>query len=646
MLKLVVKCLFSWHQFRLTTFVIGIFLASAFMQISVAQETTKALTKFEPKFANYLLEIRTNADKVLNELLAHPPEKQAENLYKAQYFAVLGQAYYSLTYPQKSLLNAQLALTFTSLETQPWLTHTLRIFESASYEMTGQFTQGLVGVNQAVEWAELEEELPTLLLGLYTRGIISISLTNYVAALTDFQRAYSLANNQNTAVSRADIAGMQAQVYEYRGEPSLAIPLYQEAEVFHRTNENWGELSIILYGLGKANRDIGKIDLGQAQLEESLILAQKINDQQGVAYALKDLAVINIGKSNFDLAKQQLLQALKILTAADNHHLHFNILMNLSELSTQQDQLKLAQQHLLNAQEYLNKETMPLQAIHLEEQRAAILAKQGDQKQAYTLLRKAYTDYKKYTNTESSEQLHRLRVKSELDLTHNRNIALSHQNQLQELELRAQKNEKLNLFIIIFLALCACALLAVIVYRSRAHNKMLKQWASTDELTGLANRRQILEQFQNQLNLSERYASTLCVAMIDLDWFKLINDKHGHFIGDKVLQLFAKLCTEHLRQTDVVGRIGGEEFLVLLPCTNSQDAYQVMEILRQKAAKLTQELNLPSLTISISIGISECKSGDTVEDVFQLADIALYRAKENGRNQVVLCDRRDQSLIE
>jgi diguanylate cyclase (GGDEF)-like protein len=610
-----------------------------------AQNSELKLLEFEQPYLGYLLKMRDTPDDVLRQLLDNPPKKKASPLTHAQYFSTLGKAYHSLTYPQKSLHNARLALTFISLDTQPWLTHNLRINESLAYEMLGQFTAGLAGVNEAIVWAEDNNDLQTLLAGLAARGMIYNSLTSYSLALIDFQRAYSLAPQNDSSITRADIAGMQAQVYEYRGEPKLSIPLFEEAEQVYRKNENWVELSIVLFGLGKANRDVGEFDLGKAQLQESMELAKKINDRQGVAYALNELAGMNIHSGHFSLAQQQLTEAYEIVDSANNHFLTFNLLTTLSKLYFKQDKLQLAQEYFDLAGEALHIENMPLQNIHYEEYRASILAKQNKDKQAYKVLRAAYTDYKKYTNTESSEQLHRIRVKSELEMTQKQNLILSHKNELQKLQLQNQKEERTNLFVIVFLTLCACTLLIILIYRSKHHNRTLKQLANIDELTGLANRRQVFQHLQSQLVLKTRYNTDLCVAMVDIDWFKIVNDKFGHFTGDKVLRLFATLCLKNLRQTDFIGRVGGEEFLIILPQTSTDDAYQVMEKLRLAMSEISKEVNMPELNITISVGITECFVNDTRESITQIADLGLYRAKENGRNQVVVCDRREQQNL-
>ena len=154
----------------------------------------------------------------------------------------------------------------------------------------GQYIEGLNSVNKVILWAEANNKKPVLLLSFYVRGSIHTNLVQYSKGLEDFHRAYVLAKDDAGLVTRADIAGMQAQIYTYKGEHTLAIPLFEEAQVAYHQSKEWENLSIILFGLGKANLNLGMLKLGQSHLQKSLSLAQDIDDKQGIGYALKELA--------------------------------------------------------------------------------------------------------------------------------------------------------------------------------------------------------------------------------------------------------------------------------------------------------------------------------------------------------------------
>lgn len=164
--------------------------------------------------------------------------------------------------------------------------------------------------------------------------------------------------------------------------------------------------------------------------------------------------------------------------------------------------------------------------------------------------------------------------------------------------------------------------------------EQLRQQAQTDFLTGLANRRHFLALAQRELERRKRYPQPLALAMLDLDHFKAINDAHGHDTGDLVLQAFAASCQRLLRATDVVGRLGGEEFAILFPQTDAAQALEVGERLRAEIAAggVSRPQGLP-IRYTVSIGIAAAQGDDAnIDMLLSRADAALYRAKADGRN--------------
>jgi diguanylate cyclase (GGDEF)-like protein len=164
----------------------------------------------------------------------------------------------------------------------------------------------------------------------------------------------------------------------------------------------------------------------------------------------------------------------------------------------------------------------------------------------------------------------------------------------------------------------------------------LRQLAVTDPLTGLANRRHFIERAEEEILRYRRLDGAACLLMADLDNFKKINDDHGHGVGDDVIRRFAAVARTVFRDIDVIGRLGGEEFAILMPETDGAGAAQGAERLRR--AIEGEHLALPdgrTLSFTVSIGVAALTSGDA--DVTQLmghADAALYKAKRQGRNRV------------
>ena len=165
----------------------------------------------------------------------------------------------------------------------------------------------------------------------------------------------------------------------------------------------------------------------------------------------------------------------------------------------------------------------------------------------------------------------------------------------------------------------------------------LQEQATTDSLTGIFNRRHFLELAEREFQRTLRYKDDLSLLMIDLDFFKKVNDHHGHAAGDKVLIGFTDICRKNLREIDIFGRLGGEEFAILLPQTSINEAKITAERLRSLVAQSDMDTGNQKLRMTISIGVASLKpEEDKLSAVLKRADDAVYEAKRNGRNQAAL----------
>lgn len=187
--------------------------------------------------------------------------------------------------------------------------------------------------------------------------------------------------------------------------------------------------------------------------------------------------------------------------------------------------------------------------------------------------------------------------------------------------------------------------LLVLVYRYRQvhhHNRnlrnlnnQLEQISRYDHLTGLANRYALHERFNEEIETSSQTKQIFSLILLDVDFFKTINDDYGHDVGDEVIKQFASLLMSMVRENDMVGRWGGEEFLILCSQTTKNGAFQLADQLRRQV----QSYNFPvNQQITASFGLSEYRHGETIGDTIKRADDALYKAKRNGRNQIVMAD--------
>ena len=186
--------------------------------------------------------------------------------------------------------------------------------------------------------------------------------------------------------------------------------------------------------------------------------------------------------------------------------------------------------------------------------------------------------------------------------------------------------------------------IATTITRANVYSEIL-QHATLDALTGFYNRSQLEERIKQEVANAKRRHAPLCGIMTDIDYFKKVNDTYGHATGDLVLKTIAKVIRGQLREYDIAGRYGGEEFSLLLPFTNINEAQMVAERLRRTIentvidiSKVNNENDVKNIQITLSLGVYQIKESDSDDDLMKKADKALYQAKNTGRNRVVIND--------
>jgi len=166
----------------------------------------------------------------------------------------------------------------------------------------------------------------------------------------------------------------------------------------------------------------------------------------------------------------------------------------------------------------------------------------------------------------------------------------------------------------------------------------LEKLATTDSLTEVWNRRSFMDRLQREIHRAHRFEQRLTVAMIDADHFKNVNDTYGHSVGDRVLVGIAAATKKRLRDIDIVGRLGGEEFALCLAQTPGNGGEIVANRIRSDIEALTFKGGSEEFGVTISVGLAEWQRGQSATEALERADKALYDAKANGRNQVITAD--------
>jgi diguanylate cyclase (GGDEF)-like protein len=628
--------MYSGHPWSMVVYRLLALLLLVLNSLVTFEALADPVNQWQQPYQSMMAEISADPDTVLQQLEDKPPASDWDATLFAQYYISLSRVYYALSYPKKALQYARLSLEHIQSQSQPWLFHTARLSEALALELSGKPSEGLLSANAALMWGELSQNTELVIYALYVRGNLLNTLIDYQGALRDLQKAYELAPKTGSLLNKGDIAGLLALVYEYRGEDELALPFFIEAAQFHRENHNWLELSIALYGLGRANKNLGNLQLGRNQLQESAELSKAVNDLQGFAYALKELGGLELTEGNWQNAEALLTEALTLFRQSSNQYMLLDTALTLGKVAIARADIENAQRYIDLAYLSVEPESMQIQKLHIDEQRARLLSLQGQHQAAFELLYRTIPVKRKLYSQQSTQQLHSLRTRYEIRAKERENKLLEQENTIQRVDLKESQTKYWQLMLLFASSLVISGLLILLVYRTKQNRKSLERLANIDSLTKLSNRRHTMEQLQIQIDLANRHQFELMIAIADLDYFKKINDTFGHAAGDRVLQAFGTLCKGVLRSSDLVGRIGGEEFLIALPHTDPSAAKNTLENLSQKVKELGGNLDIDGLTLSISCGVVANNAETELAELLVQADEALYKAKQKGRDRVEL----------
>lgn len=274
-----------------------------------------------------------------------------------------------------------------------------------------------------------------------------------------------------------------------------------------------------------------------------------------------------------------------------------------------------------------------------------IAQKQGDTGAALAYHEKYMAADKGYLNDVSAKALAYQTVKQQVSAKKLQIDALSKQNQIlklqQSLSTKAAEASRLSMLLL----LVVLASIAFWAYKIKRSQLRFMKLARRDGLTGIFNRQHFVSEAELQLQYCRKSSRVASLVLIDLDHFKAVNDNHGHAVGDRVLKRAVEACESHLRSTDVFGRLGGEEFGILLPeCTQEQAVARAEQIRRAIALASTDEGAI-GFSISASFGIASTSYfGYELRQLLIHADEALYQAKREGRNRVNVCSSTQENL--
>lgn len=464
----------------------------------------------------------------------------------------------------------------------------------------------------------------------YSRGAMADALTN-------LQTAYRTNVRLGREKERLDALSMIANVYadSQVGQYDRAIEYYRQLLPEYEKRALPKDVADTLYNIAATLETKGNFAGAELHYRRALAAFEKLERASDVAYTKRSLgsSIMKQGRA---------AEALPLFDAALEF---FERNGNAGEVALVRQFRGMAYRRLGRSAEALRELDAARRFYEQEnnvrfleknaEEVALVHAQRGDWRQAWEAGRRHDELQQKLAASRRDEQSSRLRVEFDAEKKEQENRALARENTLRAATLReAQRNQKLQIVVIALTALLAAAL-AVLFRRQVVHARRMREMAMTDELTRLPNRRHILAAVEIAFAAAKRESRAATVMVFDIDRFKRINDTYGHAAGDAILQSVARTCRLELRGADQLGRIGGEEFLVVLHDATAEQAKEIAERLRVAVEAIDFSSVAAGLRVTISIGVRVADRGEPGAAI-AAADSLLYRAKESGRNRVVL----------
>jgi diguanylate cyclase (GGDEF)-like protein len=555
------------------------------------------------------------------------PESQAE------YQLLLAEAYANLVMFNKTLEHVEQGLTLVSKYPQPWLTQYFNLYKAEAFDQLGETQKGIELTQEAIEWADQSNDYELLFKAHIIRGIQHLTLGQNESAMANFQVAKELSETHSLETEVAAMAYYKGLVYEYTLQDELALNEYTKVrDAFIGTQNKVMEVKAI-YGMGRSSKNVGKLEEGAALLQLAAAKAEEIGFWQYSAYANKELSGYYLQKQQADEAIIVLEKARELFLQSGNPYMLMDVNFTLGRVGLQKQDLEMADKHLRLAQNYVTGDSMVPHQLSLDYAKMELLRLQGNTEEALMALKKLYGDYRRFTRKQNIDKLLELTTLYELKEKEALNRALQEQTETQEILI--QQRQQIYVYASIAGAVLVLSLL-LLYLNSKRHRRKLQELYNTDSLTKVSSRSYTLKRLEEEVSRAKRHRYEVSLASIDIDFFKHINDQFGHGAGDKVLIEFGQICLQHFRASDIVGRVGGEEFLVCLPHTSKVEAEKALRSFINILGENPVINELKGSPLTASIGLVQIELALPLNDNLVRADKALYEAKDNGRNNIIV----------
>jgi diguanylate cyclase (GGDEF)-like protein len=526
------------------------------------------------------------------------------------------------------------AMPLLAAAQRPGLRAGLLTCEGEVYEAAGESASARTEYEHAVAVATDSRDDEMLAGALFSRGYLVGLQGDFATGLTDLRHSQGLYEKLSMATHALTTLNAIAILYNRMGDYAQAEHMYTRALKAQREAGLHREVAVTLHNLGRAQENQQHWDAAQRAFAESLKITREIGYARGEAYALRGTAAVEIAQGEPRAALDTLKRAEALLSQTPDARLRGQIQLARGIALHRLGRLEDSQRSLEEALAIFREADSLGELSSAQAELAAVHGALGNWRAGFEALR----DYKSTSDRLLKNQLDQrfatLKVEFDTAAKEKENALLIRENEVNAMALEQERSlRKLQAALIVLTALLA-GMLATLAIHQRRTTLRMRTLAMTDELTGAPNRRAVLGRLEELLKQEGGPESSILI--LDMDYFKSINDRYGHAAGDKVLRVVADELRGAVREPAFFGRLGGEEFLIVLPETAAEEAVKAAERFREMTIAIDISRWCPERRrISASIGVTtSLEQLDTPSSMLQRADNALYAAKRAGRNCV------------
>ena len=512
------------------------------------------------------------------------------------------------------------------------------LIKSSIYSFSGQTDRALALLSTAEEQVtQLEnEKLKSKVYG----ALADFYVYNHhdIKALDYFYKSYAIIKHSGDLLDLAYIESSMAKSYEYLFDYEKALEMQQKALDYFLENDLVFDSLVSYFHLAKVYL---KMERSQDAIDSSLkmlALADKVANKNLVYYGYIILAEVYLFEKNLAQAEHYLSLSNQYFDRLEDfanivNHLYVQAGIELAQNLTDQAAKTLTKAQSLT--EKIPEESSVISLLKLARLQVELAVQQNDYQLAYkyqqhliALNEQHYSDVRELSRSQQKVSFDNKQDELEKQL-------LKKDEELNEFALLEIKQQQALQNTIIFSVLLLFLLLLLFSWRQFRLKRKFKLLANTDYLTGIANRRKVMDFAELQWQQLKKGDQHFCLITFDLDHFKYINDEFGHPAGDRVLKVITETSQCAIRECDFLGRIGGEEFLVVLNNTSRVEAIEIAHRIRSDIEKTPISYGKKTIQVTASFGVAQKKAQlNSFKDLLKNADKALYIAKERGRNRV------------